>query len=88
MALSIGSTKFEKLIEFSFWGPCTVITDLEIICMGRVCQESEGFSVPLSMSCLWIDIFHLIFDYLCHVVVSSLFHVSMMSKVAVKLLVD
>ena len=40
------------------------------------------------MSCLWVDVLHLIFDYFCHVVVRSLFHVSTMSKVAVKLLVE
>ena len=80
--------RFEKLIEFSLWGSCTVITGFEIICIGRVCQESEDLSVPLSMSCLWIDMIHLIFDYFCHVVVSSLFHVSMMSKVRVKLLME
>jgi len=80
--------QFDKHIEFSLWGPCTVITGFEIICMGRVCQESEGFSVPLSMSCLWIDMFHLIFDYFCHVVVRILFHVLTMSKVTVKLLVE
>ena len=37
--------RFENLIEFSLWGPCTVITHFEIICTGRVC-----------MSCLWIDV--------------------------------
>jgi len=79
--------RFERLIEFSLWGPCTVITDFESICVGRVCRESEDFSVPLSMSCLCIDVLYLIFDYFCHVVVRSLFHVSTMSKVAVKLLV-
>jgi len=65
-----------------------VITDFESICIGRVCKESEDLSVPLSMSCLWVDVLQLIFDYLCHVVVHSLFHVSTMSKVAVKLLVE
>jgi len=65
-----------------------VITDFESICIGRVCQESGDLSVPLSMSCLWVDVLHLIFDYFCHVVVRSLFHVSTMSKVAVKLLVE
>jgi hypothetical protein len=65
-----------------------VITDFENICIGRVCQESEDLSVPLSMSCLWVDVLDLIFDYFCHVVVRSLFHVSTMSKVAVKLLVE
>ena len=80
--------RFEKLIEFSLWGPCTVMTDFESICLGRVCQESEDLSVPLSMSCRWVDVLHLIFDYFCHVVVRSLFHVSAMSKVAMKLLVE
>jgi len=80
--------RFEKLIEFSLWGPCTVIADFESICVGRVCQESEDLSVPLSMSCLCVDVLYLIFDYFCHVVVRSLFHVSTMSKVAVKLLVE
>jgi len=32
---------FEKLTEFPLWGPCIVITGFEIICIGRVCQESE-----------------------------------------------
>ena len=54
----------------------------------RVCQENEDLSVPLSMSCLCVDVLYLIFDYFCHVVVCSLFHVSTMSKVAVKLLVE
>jgi len=80
--------RFEKFIEFSLWGPCTVITDFESICIGRVCQESEYLSVPLSMSCLWVDVLYLIFEKNCHVVVRSLFHVSTMSKVAVKLLVE
>ena len=53
-----------------------------------MCQESEDLSVPLKMSCLWFDVLHLIFDYFCHVVVRSLFHVSTMSKMAVKLLVE
>jgi len=79
---------FENLIEFSLWGPCTVITGFEIICIGRVCQESEDLLVPLSMSCLRVDMFHLIFDYFCHVIVRSLFHVSTMSKLTVKLLVE
>ena len=65
-----------------------MITGFEILCIGRVCQESEDLSVLLSMSCLWIDMFHVIFDYFCLVVVCSLFHVSTMSKVAVKLLVE
>ena len=65
-----------------------MIADFERICVGRVCQESEDLSVPLSMSCLWVDVLYLIFDYVCHVVVHSLFHVSTMSKVAVKLLVE
>jgi hypothetical protein len=68
------------------------MTDFESICLGRlgVCQESEDLSVPLpvSMSCRWVDVLHLIFDYFCHVVVRSLFHVSAMSKVAMKLLVE
>jgi len=80
--------QFEKFIEFSLWGPCIVITDFESICIGRVCQESEDLSVPLRMSCLWVDVLHLIFDYFCHVVVRSLFHVSTMSNVTVKLLVE
>ena len=82
--------RFEKFIEFSLWGPCTVITDFGSICIGRVCQESEDPSVLLSMSCLWVNVLHLIFDYFCHVVVRSFFHVSTMSlsKVAVKLLVE
>jgi len=80
--------QFEKLIEFWLWGPCTVITDFESICIGRVCQESEDLLVPLSMSCLWVDVLHLIFDNFCHVVVHSLFHVSTRSKVAVNLLVE
>jgi len=79
--------QFEKLIEFSLWAPCNVIADFESIYIGRVCQESEDLSVPLSMSCLWVDVLHLIFDYFCHIVVRSLFHVSM-SKVAMKLLVE
>ena len=79
--------RFEKPGEFSFWGPFTVITDFEIICISRVCQESEDLSGPLSMSCLWINLFHLIFDSFCHVVVRSLFQVSTTCKVAVKLLV-
>jgi len=65
-----------------------VIADFESIYIGRVCQESEDLLVPPSMSCLWVDVLHLIFDYFCHVVVRSLFHVSTMSKVAVKLLVE
>ena len=48
--------RFENLIEFSLWGPCTVITHFEFICTGRVCQESKNLSVPLSMSCLWIEV--------------------------------
>ena len=79
--------RFEKFIEFSLRGPCTVIADLESICVGRECQESDR-SVPLSMSCLCVDVLYLIFDYFCHVVVCSLFHVSTMSNVAVKLLVE
>ena len=35
-----------------------------------------------------VGVLHLIFDYFCHVVVRSLLHVSTMSKVAVKLLVE
>jgi len=80
--------RFEKLIEVSLWGPYTVIADFESICVGRVCQKIEDLPVPLSMSCLWVDVFYLIFDYFCHVVVRSLFHVSTMSQVAVKLLVE
>ena len=76
--------RFEKLIEFALWGPCTAIAGFETICIGRVCQESEDLSVPLSMSCLWIDMLYLIFDYICHVVVRNLFHVSTMSKVTAK----
>jgi len=53
--------RFEKLLEFSLWEPCTVIADFESTCVGRVCQESE---VPLSMSCLWVDVVYLIFDLL------------------------
>jgi len=53
-----------------------------------VCQESEDLSVPVSMSCPCIDMFHLIFDYFCHVFVRNLFQVSTMSKVTVKLLVE
>ena len=60
------------------------MTGFEIICIGRVCQEIEDLSVPLSMTCLWID---MTFEHFCHVVVRSLFHVSTMSKVTVKLLV-
>jgi len=80
--------RFEKLIEFSLLGPCTVIADFESICVGRVCQESEDLSVPLSMPCLCVDVLYLIFDYFCHVVVRSLFYVLTMGKVAVKLLVE
>jgi len=80
--------RFEKFIEFSLWGPCTVINDFGSICIGRVCQESEDLSVQLSMSCLWVNVLHLIFDYFCHVVVRSLFPASTISKVAVKLLVE
>jgi len=32
--------------------------------------------------------FNLVFDYFCHVIVRSVFHVSTMSKVTVKLLVE
>jgi len=78
----------EKLIEFSLWAPCTVVADFESICVGRVCQACEDLSVPLSMSCLCVDVLYLIFDYFCHLFVRSLFHVSTMSKVAVKLLVE
>jgi len=78
---------FEKLIEFSLWGTCTVITGFENMCSGRVCQESEDLMVPLSVSCLWISMFHHIFNYFCHAVVRSLFHVSTMSKMTMKLLV-
>jgi len=63
-----------------------VIRGFEIICIGRVCQEREDLSVRLSMSCLWIDLFHPIFNYFCHVVVCSLFHDLTMSNVAVNLL--
>jgi len=56
-----------------------VITGFEI-CIGRVCQESEDLLVPLSMWCLWIDMFYLIFDYFFHVVARSLFHVSTMNR--------
>jgi len=82
--------QLEKLNEFSLWGPCTVIAGFEIICSGRVCQESEDLLVPLSTSCLWIVMFHLNLDVLpdCHVVMRCLFHVSTMSKVTVKLLVE
>jgi len=80
--------QFEKLIKFSLWGPCTVMADFESICVGRVCQESEDLSVPLSMSCLCVDVLYLIVERFCHVVVRSLFHVLIMSKVAVKLLVE
>ena len=59
--------QFEKLIEFLLWGPCTVIADFESIC-GRVCQESEDLSVPLTMSCLCVDVLYLIFNYFCHFV--------------------
>ena len=55
--------RFEQLIEFSLWEPCTVIADFESICVGRVCQENEDLSVPLSMSCLWVDVLYLIFEY-------------------------
>ena len=48
--------RFEKLIKFSLWGPCIVITDFESICIGGVCQESEDLSVPLSMSCFRVDV--------------------------------
>ena len=65
-----------------------MIADFESICVGRVCQESEDLSVPLSMSCFCVDVLYLIFDYFCQVVVRSLFHVSTMSNVAVKLLVE
>jgi len=65
-----------------------MIADFESICVGSVCQESEDLSVLLSMSCLCVDVLYLIFIYFCHVVVCSLFHVSTMSNVAVKLLVD
>ena len=65
-----------------------MIADFESICVGRVCQKSEDLSVPLTMSCLRVDVLYLIFNYICHVVVRSLFHVSTMSKVAVKLLVE
>jgi len=53
-------------------------------------SRSEDLSVPLKMSCLWIDMFHLILKYLCYVFVRSLFHVSTMChlKVAVKLPVE
>ena len=84
----MSSNGFEKLIEVLLWGLCTVIADFESICIGTVCQESEDLSVPMSMSCLWVDVLHLIFGYFCHVVVCSLFHVSTLSKVAVKLLVE
>ena len=77
--------QFEKFIKFSLWGPCSVIADFESICVGRVCQESEDLSVLLSMSCLWVDVLHLIFDYFCHVVVCSLFHVSSTAQVSVSL---
>jgi len=77
----ISSNGFEKLIEVSLWGLCTVIADFENICVGRVCQESEDLSVPLSISCLCVHVLHLIFDYFCHIVVRSLFRVSTMSKV-------
>ena len=80
--------RFRKLIEFSLGGPCTVIADFESIYVGRVCQESEDLLVPLSMSCLCVDVLYLIFDYFCHVVVRSLFPASTISKVAVKLLVE
>jgi len=29
--------RFEKLIEFSLWSPCTVCADFEILCIGRLC---------------------------------------------------
>jgi len=50
------------------------------MCIGSVCQESEDLSISLSISRLWIDMFHLIFDYLGHVVVRSL--LKQMSAVA------
>jgi len=65
-----------------------VIAGFKIMRIGRVYQESEDLSVSLSMSCLWTDMFHLIFNYSCHVVVRSLFQVSTMSKVTVKLRVE
>jgi len=42
-----------------------VIADFESICVGRVCQESEDLAVPLSMSCLCVDVLYLIFNYFC-----------------------
>jgi len=80
--------RFEKLTEFLLWGLCTVIADFKIICISRVCQESKDLLVLLSMSCLWIEVFHLIFNYFCQVVVCSLFRVATMNEVAVKLLVE
>ena len=62
--------------------------DFEILCIGRVCSEGEDLLVPLGTLCCWIDLFHLVFNYFCYVVVRSLFHVSTMSEVAVKLLME
>ena len=64
-----------------------MITNFELIRIGRVCQESVDLSVQLSMSCLWIDMFSMIFKNFCYVV-RSLFYVSTMSNVAVELLVE
>jgi len=62
--------------------------DLFILRIGGVSLESEDLLVLLSMSCRWIEQFHLIFNYLCYVVVRSLFHVSTISGVSMKLLME
>jgi len=62
-----------------------VIIRFEVICIGRVCQESENLSVQLSMSCFWL---YMIFYYFCHIVVRGLFFISTMSEVAVMLHVE
>ena len=80
--------QFEKIIEFSLWQPFTVIAEFEIICNGRVCQESEDLPVQLSMSCFWIDMLYMMFYYFCHIVVRSMFFISTMSEVAVMLKVE
>jgi len=62
--------------------------ELFILRIGGVSSESKDLLVLLSMLCRWIELFHLIFNYLCYVVVRSLFHVSTISEVSMKLLME
>jgi len=83
----VSSNSLRNSSNFRFRDRVLWLLTLRVFAMVECVKKVRTFRSQWAC-CFWVDVLHLILNYFCHAVVRSLFHVSKMSKVAVKLLVE